>query len=82
METLTWTENLLDRASVRIAPWTPGVVAGYDVEAVGRLDHLALVGLDGDLAPAVHRGVGDRQHRRRDQGRVVDEEDLAPPAWP
>jgi len=54
-----------------------GVVAGYYVEAVGRLDYLALVGLDGDLAPAVHGGVGDRQHRRRDQGRVVEEEDLA-----
>ena len=53
------------------------VVAGYYVEAVGRLDHLALVGLDADLAPAVHGGVGDRQHRRRDEGRVVDEEDLA-----
>ena len=23
--TLTWTENLLERASVRIAPWTPGL---------------------------------------------------------
>ena len=77
METLTWQQNLLDRASVRIAPWTPGLWPADDVEAVGRLDHLALVGLDGDLAPAVHRGVGDRQHRRRDQGRVVEEEDLA-----
>ena len=62
---------------MRIAPWTPGVVAGYYVEAVGCLDRLAFVGLDGDLAPAVHRGVGDRQHRRRDEGGVVDEEDLA-----
>ena len=77
METLTWTENLLDRASVRIAPWTPGLWPADDVEAVGRLDHLALVGLDADLAAAVHRGVGDRQHRRRDEGRVVDEKDLA-----
>ena len=76
METLTWQLNLLDRASVRIAPWTPGLWPADDVEAVGRLDHLALVGLDGDLAPAVHRGVGDRQHRRRDQGRVVEEKDL------
>jgi len=55
----------------------PGVVAGYYVEAVGRLDDLALVGLDGDLAPAVHGGVGDRHHRRRDEGRVVEQQDLA-----
>ena len=60
---------------MRIAPWTPGLWPATDVEAVGGGDHLALVGLDGDLAPAVHRGVGDRQHRRRDEGRVVDEED-------
>src|ERR1039457_6063324 len=30
-----------------------GVVAGYDVEAVGGGEGLAFVGLDGDLAPAV-----------------------------
>ena len=82
METSTWTENRLERASVRIAPWTPGLWPADYVEAVGCLDDLALVGLDGDLAAAVHGGVGDRQHRRRDEGRVVDEEDLPFAAWP
>jgi hypothetical protein len=50
------------------------VVAGYHVEAVGGGDGLALVSLDDHLAAAVHRGVADRQHRRRDEGRVVDEQ--------
>src|SRR6185437_2871564 len=50
----------------------PRVVAGHYIEAVGCLDDLALVGLDGDLAAAVHGGVGDRQHRRRDEGGVID----------
>ena len=59
-----------------------GVVAGYHVEAVGRRDRLALVGLDDDLAPPVHRRVADREDRRRDQGGVVDEKDPAFPHCP
>jgi hypothetical protein len=59
---------------VRTAPWTPRVVAGYHVEAVGGCDRLALVRLDDHLAPPVHRRVADRQHRRGDEGGVVDEQ--------
>jgi hypothetical protein len=30
------------------------------------------MGLDDHLAPPVHRRVADRQHRRADQGRVIE----------
>ena len=51
-----------------------GVVSGDHVEPVSGVDDLAAVGLDHDLAAAVHRGVDHREHGRRDQGGVVDEQ--------
>ena len=51
-----------------------GVVPADQVEPVGGLDRLAFVGLDGDLAAAVHRGVGDGEDLGGDEGGVVDEQ--------